>query len=329
VALAHHADDQAETLLLQLLRGSGPHGLAAMPMRRMRGGIVLARPFLKLEAAALAAYAHEHALQWIDDESNADARYRRNALRHRVMPLLREIAPDYPATLARAAQHQSEAAELLDELAAIDAQPLLEHDAMLGLCLDAAGLRLLHASQPARARNVMRWFLRERGLRAPSTARLAQMLAQCATERPDAKIAIRHDGAQLALHAERIVVHGGVRSRPFSLPWHGEAAVQCPGGIMHARRALGAGIAATLVERGELRVTSRAGGERLRVARDRPRQAVSALFNRRRIPLWQRGAWPLIWRGDVLVAVPHFGVDPAYAAAPDAPGYALAWQPRA
>src|SRR5208282_5519945 len=120
VALAHHADDQAETLLLQLLRGAGAHGLSAMARHRP-GRPALLRPLLGLPRATLAAYASARALAWIDDESNADLRYARNFLRHEVAPLLAARFPGYPATLVRAARHQAEASELADALAHIDA----------------------------------------------------------------------------------------------------------------------------------------------------------------------------------------------------------------
>ncbi len=169
VALAHHADDQAETVLLQLLRGSGPRGLAAMP-HFQPGTPALWRPLLHLPRATLAAYASERGVAWIDDESNRDLHYKRNLLRHDIAPRLAAHFPGYPATLIRAAEHQAEASDLQDEIARDDAAK-----AVLPAGLDCARLAAL---SPARARNLLRWFLREQGLRAPSEARLADMLRQ-------------------------------------------------------------------------------------------------------------------------------------------------------
>src|SRR6185312_5271414 len=121
VALAHHADDQAETLLLQLVRGAGPAGLAAMPARRMTAGITWLRPLIDVPRAAIDAYVAHHALAYVDDDSNASDRHKRNALRHAVVPALARLAPGYPRTLVRAAALQAEAATLADELAAVDA----------------------------------------------------------------------------------------------------------------------------------------------------------------------------------------------------------------
>ncbi|MBN7138577.1 tRNA lysidine(34) synthetase TilS, partial [Lysobacter enzymogenes] len=114
LTLAHHRDDQAETLLLRLLRGSGPDALAAMREWRDCGRGRLWRPLLALPRAALEAYAREHALRWIDDPGNDEQRYDRNFLRHRALPLLRERWPQAPAALAQSARLQEEAAELLD-----------------------------------------------------------------------------------------------------------------------------------------------------------------------------------------------------------------------
>ncbi len=127
VALAHHRNDQAETLLLQLLRGSGPHGLAAMPaLREDADGLAWWRPLLGVPRARIDAYAIDRNLRWCDDESNADHRHARNAVRHSVLPALLQIAPNADATLARAAAHQADAARLLDELARQDAQGALD-----------------------------------------------------------------------------------------------------------------------------------------------------------------------------------------------------------
>src|SRR4029453_19182137 len=178
LALAHHAGDQAETLLLQLPRGAVPHGLAAMPLvRPLQSGCALLRPFVGLPDAAIEAYAHARELRWIDDESNADTSLKRNFLRHEIAPRLAAAFPGYPATLTRAAAHQAEAAALLDALAAIDAG----HATIVGAdpaVLDRDACSRLASSAPHRAKNLLRWFLRQHGLKAPSAARLDPMQLQ-------------------------------------------------------------------------------------------------------------------------------------------------------
>ncbi len=328
VALAHHGDDQAETLLLQLLRGAGPPGLAAMPvLHARRAGPALLRPFVALPGAALEAYAKAHGIAWIDDESNADLALRRNFLRHQIAPRLASAFPGYPATLVRAAAHQAEAARLADELAAQDAGALLVTAGAAGETLDRHAFSALAASAPHRARNLLRWFLHRHGLRAPSAARLAAMQDQLARASADARVRLAHDGVELGFHRGRIVVHAP--SIPsFALPWRGEADLALPHGILEFAPTPGTGLAATVLAQGSTVVRPRAGGERIRLASGRPRQALKRLLQSAGVPHWQRDTLPLVWCGDTLAAVPGIGVDVAFAAAAGSPGYEVRWHPR-
>lgn len=326
VALAHHADDQAETLLLQLLRGAGPHGAAGMPGRQNAcGKPIVLRPLLAVPAAALAAYASAQRLIWIEDESNADTRLRRNALRHRVVPALREAFPGYPATLVRAAALQAEAASLLDELAARDAVTIVIEDTAWGPALDRARFAALAAESGPRARNLMRWFLRRHGLPAPSSARLHSMIAQCVHARTDARLCVRHAGAEVAVFRGRIVVHASLPRAAFAVPWTGAPTLALPGGTISFHDTTGRGLAAARIASQPVVARSRGGGERLQLGADRPRQAIATLLQARGVPLWERDGWPLLWCGDVLAAVPGLGVDVAFAARPGERAYTLDW----
>ena len=171
IALAHHRDDQAETLLLQLLRGAGVRGTSSMPIfKPHRVAPSLLRPLLDIDRAELMAYASHHELRWVEDGSNEDVSYPRNFLRHRVLPVLEQRFPAYRTTLARSARHFAEAAGLLDELAAQDAS-----SAMSGDRLSVAALRQLNS---ARGKNLLRYFLAARGAPIPDSTRLAEMLRQ-------------------------------------------------------------------------------------------------------------------------------------------------------
>ena len=318
VALAHHADDQAETVLLQLLRGAGPAGLAAMPLHRARKAAdpSLLRPLLELPRSTLAAYAESRGLAWIGDESNADHRHKRNLLRLAVAPLLAQAFPGYPSVIVRAAGHQAEASALLDELARQDAGDV------------EAGLRraALSALSPARARNLLRWYLREMGLRPPSAARLAEMLAQLRIAAADARTRIMHDGAEIGCYRGRVVVHA-TDAGPFALAWRGEKSVELPGGILRFERTNGAGIAAAKLAAAPVTLRSRQGGERIQLAANRPRRAVKKLLYDAQLPSWQREALPFIWCGDELVAVPGIGVALAFQRAPGEAAWRVEWCP--
>ncbi len=329
VALAHHAEDQAETLLLQLLRGAGPHGLAAMPvLRPLHDSVALLRPFVALPGATIDAYARTRGLEWIEDESNADTTLKRNFLRREIAPRLGAAFPGYPAALARAAGLQADAAALLDELAAIDACDAAAANTgdESGAVLDRGAFATLAARTPHRARNLLRWFLRQHGLRAPSAARLDAMQRQLAGAAADARVRLAHDGAEIGIHRGRILVHPPA-TPPFVAPWRGEAALELPHGTLEFAATAGAGLAAAALDRAPVVVRPRAGGERIRVAPDRPRQAVKRLLQAADVPHWQRDALPLVWCGDALAVVPGIGVDTAFAAAPGERGFDIRWHP--
>ena len=190
VALAHHADDQAETILLQLLRGAGPKGLAAMAAVGTADANGAApiywRPFISIDRAQLAAYAADAGLAWVEDESNRDCDLRRNYLRQHVMPRIAGAFPASGRLLARAARLQAEAASLLDVLADMDIETL-----SLEAGLDCPRLALLARDRQA---NLLRRWLTRAGARAPSSARLAALQKAIGDSSNDTRLAWMHEG---------------------------------------------------------------------------------------------------------------------------------------
>ncbi|MCX8087046.1 MAG: tRNA lysidine(34) synthetase TilS [Rhodocyclaceae bacterium] len=182
ILLAHHRDDQAETLLFNLLRGAGLAGAAAMRMHRGR----LLRPWLAVGRSEILEYAQEHGLEWIEDESNADVRHTRNFLRHEVIPRLARRFPAAVKNLAAAAGRFAEAQELLDELARLD---LGQH------CDFPVSVARLAALSEARARNALRFLLARQAVMVPSDARLHEAVRQLLTAAPD-----RHPSIPLGRH---------------------------------------------------------------------------------------------------------------------------------
>ncbi len=191
MALAHHANDQAETLLLQLLRGAGPKGLSAMASLKPLVGAILKpsavwRPLLGFTRAQLEAYARRHQLGWIDDDSNRDVRFKRNFVRHELMPVLARGFPAPVAALARAARHQADAATLADVLADIDLA-----GARTGAGLDAVFLRSL---EDARLKNLLRRWIELQPLRQPSEARLLALVRALRQSSNDTRLEWHHEG---------------------------------------------------------------------------------------------------------------------------------------
>ena len=172
IALAQHADDQVETLLLALSRGAGPAGLAAMPAHWERMGLHWHRPLLDVAAADIRYWLQERAISWVEDPSNADPNFTRNRIRADLLPPLQACFPHFRDTFARAAQHSAAASELLDELANMD---LL---AVLDPATDAPQIKGLQLLRALRQANALRHWLKTRFATTPSTAQLQALLAQ-------------------------------------------------------------------------------------------------------------------------------------------------------
>jgi len=170
VALAQHADDQAETLLLALTRGAGVAGLAAMPADWQRAGIKWHRPLLRVAGAEVRRWLQEQGMGWMEDRTNADLRYTRNRIRAQLLPVLEEAFPAFRDTFARSASNAAQAAELLHEIAAADL-------ALLGTPPHLSGLQQLSR---ARQSNALRRWLRECHQTTPAAAQLAELLDQIA-----------------------------------------------------------------------------------------------------------------------------------------------------
>jgi len=219
---AHHQDDQAETLLLQLLRGAGPKGLAAMAESRKRPGwrAIQLRPLLNVARADLLGAAREQGVAWVDDESNRDTRYRRNALRQQVMPLLARHFPGAGRTLSRAAALQADAAELLDDLARLDAR-----EAIAGDRLDCSVLSTL--SIP-RARNLLRHFIERHGQTLPGMRRLDEALHQLREAQADARVRVNLGRMELWRYRGGAYLVAPGPHGTASVRWRGEAAIWVP-----------------------------------------------------------------------------------------------------
>ncbi|CAH2779956.1 MAG: tRNA(Ile)-lysidine synthetase (EC [Candidatus Burkholderia crenata] len=326
--LAHHADDQAETVLLQLLRGAGVAGLAAMAPQRADGASTLrVRPLLHLLRAQLAHYAHECDLHWIDDESNADTRYARNALRHDVLPALAVHFPGFRDALARTASHAASAQRLLDELARID----IDMASAQGDGEGALSLSAVLAFDDERAINLLRYWMRSLGLQAVSAAHIGEVLRQlrdAAVSRDGHALRIDHAGFCLRAYRDAIFWEKGDSAAPADLDegansarmasvlnWDGEGIWRLPhwrGKFVFKPAAPGDedAISEATLRAVPLGARSRAGGERLRLSADGPGRTLKNLFQERGVPGWKRDV-PLVFLGETLLFVPLIGVNRA------------------
>ncbi|WP_137939685.1 tRNA lysidine(34) synthetase TilS [Chitinivorax sp. B] len=320
ILLAHHLDDQAETVLLQLMRGGGVRGMAAMPAARLPAcAPALLRPLLACTRADLQTYADQRQLCWVEDESNLDTRYDRNFMRHEVLPLLIRTYPQASRVLSRTAGLCAEAAEMQDALAELDVQG----DPQSGwLCVKA-----LQALSPARAKNVLRWFVARAGLSLSASMQQA-VLTQLLHCRVDADPRLVMGGYFLARYDGRIWLVKSVDLDVISAPitWRGELLLSFPAlvGELHLLPVHGKGLAEHWL-RQPLRLQLRRGGEVLRPRLGGPRRPVKALLQEARIPPWIRSRLPLLYAGEQLLAVPGVAVDAAAIAREDERGYRLRW----
>lgn len=322
IVLAHHRDDQAETMLLQLLRGASVRGGSAMPMLKPgHDGPSLLRPLLESDRSELEAYAREHGLRWVEDESNEDVSYPRNFLRHQVLPVLEQCFPAYRTTLARSARYFAEAAELLDALAAQDASVAME-----GERLSVVALRQLSV---ARGKNLLRHFLAARGAPIPDSTRLAEMLRQLCDAREDAQIRVTWRGWQLRCYrAYAYVLPVALPAEDFSIIWQGEAEIILPAshGILGFEPVIGQGISREKLQQGKVEIRSRHGDATIQPGANRPRHSLRNLLQEQGVPPWQRELLPQLYCADELVSVPGVVVAASYQARDNEAGIVLHWQ---
>ena len=313
---AHHQNDQAETLLLQLLRGSGPKGLAAMPEAQRRPGWHAGqlRPLLGVGRAELLAYVRAHGLDWVEDDSNLDVRFRRNALRQQVLPLLDAHFPAVASTLARAATLQADAAELLDDLAHLDATAAISDDR-----LDCAALVALSLS---RARNLLRYFIESRGHAMPSARRLNEALHQLLTARHDARVRLKLGRAELVRFRGGAYLVPPAPAWAEPVRWHGEAqlAVPAAGVTVQFEAAVGKGLKRSVLESGIVTLGVRQGGESLRLHPGGPHRSLKNLLQEHGVPPWRRNRLPLLWCDGTLLWAEGIGLEADALAGETEPG---------
>ena len=316
---AHHRQDQAETLLLQALRGAGVKGLSAMPVCRALGLGWHVRPVLDVP--------HRELLQWggledskVIDPMNEDLRFDRTYLRKAIWPLIETRWPGAEIALSRSAGHMAEAQELLDRVAADDVTRLRDGDA-----LSVPGLRALPQSQRM---NAIRAWLGEAGVEAPSTARLREALRQVFDADADHQPAIVWGNKALRRYRQRLFLTEADCPRfAGASPW---TAVLGSGIALGAN--LGAltwcaqigGIAADALPAVVI-VRGREGGETLKPARAAKTQTVQHLCQSQGVLPWMRDALPMVFAGDELIAVADLWLEARWCAAPDAPGLKIAW----
>jgi tRNA(Ile)-lysidine synthase len=311
---AHHLEDQLETVLLQLLRGAGVPGLAAMPAVMPLGRGFLARPLLDVPRAQLRAWVRSHGLRCVADPSNTDDRYDRNYLRHQVLPPIVQRWPAAARTVARSARHMAAAQELLDERARADVGRAAD-----GAALSVAALRALPV---ARRRNALRFWIAASGRLVPDAPRLEEIAVRLLAARAGANPSVRWGPHQVQRQLGRLTLHEVPAAMPpYELTWDARRTrrLTLPGGRGRLELVLSAhGLIDAARLPAQLTVRTRRGGERLRPRAGGPSRTLKSLLQNERIALSERQQLPLLFAGEQLVAAGDLWVDAR--CQPGAPG---------
>lgn len=309
---AQHQDDQAETLLLQLLRGAGPTGLSAMWPETELSGLTVLRPLLDVPRSELLAYAEQYQLQWLDDPSNADIRINRNYLRQEIWPRLSQRWPALSRTLSRSAAHCRESVALMADLASLDARQVCPEQRD-SLCLAA-----LKQLSPARQRNLLRYLLQKKGLPLPSTAILQRILEEVIPAAADRMPEVRWPGVIVRRYRNALYLEADADNatacESVSLEIRGPTDISLPDGrCLKWRQESGQGLKQEVLNR-PLRLGFREGGERIRLQGHAQHKTLKQLFQEWQVPPWQRSQVPLLFLDEELIAVVGYGYAARYAA---------------
>jgi tRNA(Ile)-lysidine synthase len=307
---AHHADDQAETMLLRLLRGAGSRGLSGITVKRILDqpqNTKLLRPLLSFTRDELVTYANQHQLQWIEDESNFSAEYDRNYLRLQVMPLLKSRWPKFQMKWNQTAQLCAETEMLLTEMAVADLQTIGLRDERIGTSINR---ELFSRLSIPRQHNLLRYWLSIQGYSVPEQQHWQQIESQIFSEKTDSSINLQWGNLSLRVYQNKIF------ALPQKLPEFTLTMTECT-----------ANSSATLLRADlpDLHIKTRKGGERCRPAGRNHSQTLKKCLQEFGLEPWLRDCVPLIYSGNNLVAVGDLWVCAEYLAEANQPGLKLVW----
>jgi tRNA(Ile)-lysidine synthase len=280
---AHHQDDQAETLLLQLFRGAGIRGMAAMPVKKVFFSGTLFRPLLNFTQAQLQQYANTHNLQWISDESNFNVRFDRNYLRHEIMPQLKTRWPALISNLARSAQHHAAAQKIIQQQAAQDL--ILIQDE-----IDQLYINKLLSLTVENQENVLRYWIERNSQPLPSCKILKKIMNEVVLAKSDAEPCVKWQKTEVRRYQNKLYIMSTLQ--PFDnrqiIPWNNQYDIS--------------GLDLKELS-GTLTIRFRQGGERVQLIGGQHSQSLKKVMQSRGIPPWLRDRIPLLYCDDKLIMI--------------------------
>ncbi len=307
VVLAHHEDDQAETFLLQLIRGAGVKGLSSMG--HFDDTRKLWRPLLNTSRIEIESYAKKHKLKWIEDESNQNTDFDRNFIRSKVLRLLKNRFHHIIKVISRSSALLAEAQHLLDDLAKID----LKNSLKSYIYKHKLQVKTLNKLSHSRAKNVLRYWLELNDQLMPSKDLLDELLRQVLTAKKDATLKIQlSKDFEIRRYKDEIYIvkTNQKKQKNYEIIWNGESEILLPNGTqLNFKKVKGRGINFKFLHDQKLKIRSRQGGEFFKPNSKRPTKKIKQLLQESDLPPWERESFPIIFLGDELAAVPNFGID--------------------
>ena len=318
IVLAHHEDDQAETFLLQLIRGAGVKGLSSMA--HFDDSRRLWRPLLNTSRTDIESYAKKHQLKWIEDESNQNIDFDRNFIRSNVLPILKNRFNHIIKVISRSSSHLAEAQNLLDDLAKIDLKSYLKSNNYK----HKLQVKTLDQLSNSRAKNVLRYWLEINDQLMPSKDLLDELLRQVLTAKKDAELKIQlSKDFEIRRYKDEIYIaeKNQKGQKNYEIIWKGESEILLPNGAqLNFKKVKGRGINFKFLDNQKLKIRNRQGGESFKPDSKRPTKKIKQLLQESDLPPWEREFFPIIFVGDELACVPNFGIDQKYQAEPQLTG---------
>ena len=305
---AHQQDDLAETILLQLLRGSGPEGLSGIPEIRPFGTGWIARPLLSFTRKELEGIAAREQLQWIEDESNSNVAFDRNFIRHCVMPVIAERWPSMSRTLSRSARHQAEMAMLMDEIASSDLDKIHNTE------LNTLKIKDINNLSDARKRNALRFWLKKTGLPVPGAGIIENIINEVINAKRDSTPCVGWEGAEVRRYRDLVYAMQNLKEQDSEVTykWCLNRPLELNVGRLEARLTKGKGLKSSCIKDNIIDVRFRYGGESIRPAGRKYTHDLKKLFQEIGIPPWQRDRIPLLYLEGKFAAVPGLWIDHAF-----------------
>jgi tRNA(Ile)-lysidine synthase len=314
--LAHHLDDQVETILYRMFRGSGLKGMGGMPVERPIGRSSLIRPLLSVSRRAIKAYAESEKLTWIDDESNFDLDIDRNYIRHEIVPMIKARWPAYKKTINRFAGLAGADFQLLRELAEQDLDRLHRN---IDEPIDLVELRRLGGT---RQRNAVLHWINNTGLPLPSQIQLVELVQQLNVERTDAIQFISWPGVEIRVFKQNAYLMEPLAEPESPFIWHADEPRLVGGRLLSARRVKNGGL---IDDKRPFSIRFRQGGERCQPQGRVGSHPLKKIFQELEVPPWERDRTPLIYKDDELVAAAGLFVCAGHVAPDGEDGWEITW----